>query len=117
MDNTLPDPRGLAFEEGKKGLYLTDVFIDKIRHEGFEMIISAPLHDFNGKFIGVVAFEIDMEPIYAFVQDTTGLGETGETLLGKKTGNHALFLNPLRHDKNAALKREKEVMTLIRGNQ
>jgi PAS domain S-box-containing protein len=106
LDSTLSGPGGLAFEEGKKGLYLTDVFTNKIRHEGFEMIISAPLHDLNGEFIGVIAFEIDMEPIYAFVQDTTGLGETGETLLGKKMGNYALFLNPLRHDKNAALKRK-----------
>jgi len=106
LDSTLSGPGGLAFEEGKKGLYLTDVFTNKIRHEGFEMIISAPLHDLNGEFFGVIAFEIDMEPIYAFVQDTTGLGETGETLLGKKTGDYALFLNPLRYDKNAALKRK-----------
>lgn len=108
LDKTLPDPRGLAFEEGEKGLYLSDVFIDNIRDKCFEMIISAPLHDFNGKFIGVLALEINMEPIYAFVQDSTGLGETGETLLGKKTGNYALFLNPLRHDKNAALTRKAE---------
>ncbi|MGD8716886.1 MAG: ATP-binding protein, partial [Desulfobacterales bacterium] len=44
-------------------------------------------------------------PIYELIQDTTGLGETGETLIAKKDGDQALFLNPLRHDPDAALKR------------
>ena len=70
------------------------------------MLLTAPVHDFDGRFIGVVALELNMEPIYEFIQDTTGLGETGETLIGKKVDDGALFLNSLRHEKNAVLRRK-----------
>ncbi len=102
----LPDPSGKAFELGKKGIYLSEIFRDRTEPDKFEMLITGPAHDFSGEFIGVIAFEIDMGPIYEFIQDTTGLGVTGETLLGKKVGNNALFLNTLRHDVGAAMKRK-----------
>ncbi|MGD9079554.1 MAG: ATP-binding protein, partial [Desulfobacterales bacterium] len=65
-----------------------------------------PILSDKGQFVGVAAFETDMAPIYGLIQNTTGLGETGETLIAKKVGNQALFLNPLRHDPDAALKRK-----------
>jgi PAS domain S-box-containing protein len=64
-----------------------------------------PIRSLEGQLIGFTVFEIDMAPIYELIQDTTGLGETGETLIAKKDGDQALFLNPLRHDPDAALKR------------
>jgi signal transduction histidine kinase len=69
------------------------------------MLVTAPALDSNGAFIGVIAFEVDMAPVYELVQDTTGLGDTGEVLLGKKKGNEVIYLNPLRHDPEAALKK------------
>ena len=77
LDNPLPDPAGNAFEEGKKGIYISDIFINKLEGYRFEMLLTAPAHDFNRKFIGVIAFEIGMKPIYESMQGTTGLGETG----------------------------------------
>jgi hypothetical protein len=44
-----------------------------------------------------------MAHVYKIIQDVTGLGTTGETLVAKKTGNEVLYLNPLRHNPNAAL--------------
>ena len=109
LDQPLPDPDGKAFEEGEKGTYFSDVYL-RIRHklEGgdYGMLVTAPIHDFKERFIGVIALEIDLKPFYEFIQDTTGLGETGETLIGLNKGGHALFLNPLRHDTEAALKRK-----------
>jgi PAS domain S-box-containing protein len=64
-----------------------------------------PIRSLEGQLIGFTVFEIDMAPIYELIQDTTGLGETGETLIAKKDGDQALFLNPLLHDPDAALKR------------
>ncbi len=109
LDHPLPGPDGKAFEEGKEGIYFSDVFHvirNKMEGNDFEMLITAPAHDFKGKFIGVIALEVNMVPIYEFIQDTTGLGETGETLIGLNKDNYALFLNPLRHDTEAALKRK-----------
>ncbi len=47
-----------------------------------------------------------MDSIYKFIQENTGLGETGETLVVRQEGDHILFLNPLLHDPQAALKRK-----------
>ena len=46
-----------------------------------------------------------MTEIYNIIQDVTGLGNTGEVLIVKKINDKIVFLNPLRHDPKAALKR------------
>jgi signal transduction histidine kinase len=99
------DAEQKAFAEGKSRVYFSDVYFDKVEDNRFEMLLTAPAFDFNGDFIGVIAFEVDMTPIYNLIQDTTGLGNTGEVLVARKIGNQAEFLNPLRHDPNAALNR------------
>ena len=114
LDNSLPDPSNKAFEEGKKGVYFTNIFKNKVNDYNLGMLVTAPIYD-NGNFIGVIAFAFDMGPIYDSIQDTTGLGETGETLIGKQMEPHGhfdhvhvVFLNTLRHDPDAALKRMVE---------
>ncbi|MGE5172834.1 MAG: PAS domain S-box protein, partial [Betaproteobacteria bacterium] len=98
-------PDRKAFEEGRKGIYFTDVFVNGASGNQFEMFGVAPVRDLQGNFVGEVVIEIDMEPIYAFIQDNTGLGKTGEALIAKKEGSKTLYLSPLKHDPNAALKK------------
>lgn len=100
------DPGSRTFEEGKKGICFSDIYKGKIESGRFEMLIMAPVTDFDGRFIGVISLEVNMLPIYEFIQETTGLGETGETLIGKRSGDEVLFLNILRHDKESALNRK-----------
>jgi signal transduction histidine kinase len=100
------DAEQKAFAEGKSRVYFSDAYFDKAEDNRFEMLLTAPATDFNGAFIGVIAFEIDMTPVYKLIQDTTGLGNTGEALIGKKADNQVVYLNPLRHDPNATLKRK-----------
>jgi len=102
---TLLDPQQKAFGEGKKKVYFSEIFFRKEEADRPVMLVSAPVIGFNGKFSGVLAFEVDMGSVYTLVQETTGLGTTGETLLGRKEGSEIVFLNPLRHDPGAALKR------------
>ncbi|MBW6483369.1 MAG: GAF domain-containing protein [Vicingaceae bacterium] len=120
LGTKIGDPGDHAFLEGRRDIYFSDIFLfDKI----YKMVVSAPIYSDN-EFVGLVAMELNMEDIYSFVQNTTGLGETGETLLGKKTSKGALFLNPLRHDKSAALIREAKdgdvnavpVLQAVNGN-
>ena len=109
LDQPLPGFNSKAFEEEKEEIYFSDVFFrmrNKIEGSDFGMLVTAPVYDFKEIFIGVIVLEIDMELIYKFIQDTTGLGETGETLIGLNKGDHALFLNDLRYDGDAALKRK-----------
>lgn len=106
LDSLLPDPGNKAFEEGKKNIYISEVFNNRVKLDRPEMIISAPIHNFQGEFSGVVAFEVDTAPIFDLIQDSTGLGETGETMIAKRVGNDALFLNPLRHESSIPLNRK-----------
>lgn len=105
--NPLSDPRQKAFQEGKGKIYITDIYASKVRKEEPEnMLISAPALDSKGAFIGVIVFDVNMVPIYKLIQGKTGLGNTGETIVVKKTGNEVIYLNPLRFDPEAALKRK-----------
>ena len=106
IDGILPELWPEAFKEGKKGVYLSDVFRSRNQAGRYSVYITAPIHNFDGKFVGVIALEFDMAPIFKLVQNLTGMGETGETLIARNEGDAALFLNPLRYDPDAALKRK-----------
>jgi len=99
----LPLRNRKVFEEGKKGIYFSDVFFGMEGDRRIEMIGTAPIRDLRGAFVGAIVLEIDMAPIFKFIQDATGLGTTGEALIVRQKGKETLFLSPLRHDPNAAL--------------
>jgi PAS domain S-box-containing protein len=109
LSNSPSDAERKAFSEGKDKICFSDIYFDKAEDNRYEMLVTAPAFDFNNVPIGVIAFEVDMSTVYKLVQDAIGLGNTGETLIGKKVGNKVLFLNPLRHDPNAALVRTRNI--------
>lgn len=96
-----------AVAEGMDKIYLSGIFFKKVEGQGNfpEILVTAPVHDLNGAFIGSIIAEVDMRPAYSLIQDTVGMGDTGEVLIGKKAGNQAIFLNPLRHDPQGTLNR------------
>jgi diguanylate cyclase (GGDEF)-like protein/PAS domain S-box-containing protein len=103
--NSMPDPGQLSFAKGRSGICITGIFRNP--HENYMpcMIVSAPMHDNDGSFIGLVAFELNVQFIYNMLQEKTGLGSTGETIIGQKIGNEVLFLSPLKEKPDAALRR------------
>lgn len=92
--------------EAKKEIRFSEITRNPFEGNKFGMAVATPVYDFENNFIGEVVFSVDMEPLYTLTQDVTGLGETGETLLAKKIGDELIFLNPLRHDPQAALRRK-----------
>ncbi|MGB5746620.1 MAG: ATP-binding protein [Desulfobacterales bacterium] len=106
LGHSLPDFLGRSFNEGQNEIQYAIIFSDKNETSKFSMFLTAPIRNFEERFVGTAAFEIDMESIYELILDTTGLGETGETFIAKKAGNQTVFLNPLRHDPVAALKKK-----------
>ncbi|MCP4543839.1 MAG: HAMP domain-containing protein [Chloroflexi bacterium] len=43
--------------------------------------VGTPVHDLDGQLMGVIALQIVIDPINAIAQESTGMGETGETFL------------------------------------
>ncbi len=66
--------------------------------------IAAPMM-YQDKVVGVVALQFDTQRFYEVLNNYTGLGETGEVVVGKRMGDHVLITAPLRHDANAAFQR------------
>ncbi|MBI3326235.1 MAG: GAF domain-containing protein, partial [Nitrospinae bacterium] len=67
--------------------------------------IAAPVLQ-GGFVIGVVVLQMSNEEVYNVVNDYTGIGKTGETVVGSRVGNEVVFVTPLRHDPFAAFRRK-----------
>lgn len=105
LGGMLPDMA--VFKRGKEDVSVGEIFThqeDATSHPG--ILAAAPLKDGRGAFIGEIILSVKMDPLYDLIQDLTGMGKTGETVIAKKVGNDALFLNPLRFDKDATLTRK-----------
>jgi signal transduction histidine kinase/DNA-binding response OmpR family regulator len=74
--------------------------------------IAAPVFR-DGMIVGVVALQISNEEIYGVINDYTGLGQTGETLVVARSANAAVFVSPVRSDPNAAFTRRIELGSAI----
>jgi PAS domain S-box-containing protein len=100
--NFFNDPDGNILTEAKKATYLSKAFT--VGEKVF-MILASPMLDEYNTLSGILLFQIDMDQIYQIVQDNKGLGKTGEILLGKTYNNKILYINPLRHDSDAVMRK------------
>jgi sigma-B regulation protein RsbU (phosphoserine phosphatase) len=55
--------------------------------------------------VGVAAFQLSTDEVYQVVNDYTGLGRTGETVIAARYGNEAVIITPTQHDPQAAFHR------------
>lgn len=70
---------------------------------GLQLFLAGPLY-LNDNLLGVIVIESSADNIVALVQDYSGLGETGETIIAQKTQmGDALFITPIRFNPYAAL--------------
>jgi len=66
--------------------------------------IAVPMMD-RGKLAGVLALRIDSARVFQVLQDNTGLGYSGETVVARLLDAHsAVLMAPLKSDPDAALK-------------
>jgi serine phosphatase RsbU (regulator of sigma subunit) len=66
--------------------------------------IAAPAFR-DGVVVGAVALMLDVDDAYRIINDYTGLGRTGETVVGTVRDGEIVLLAPTRHDPDAAFKR------------
>ncbi|MBI3359478.1 MAG: HAMP domain-containing protein, partial [Nitrospirae bacterium] len=67
----------------------------------------------EGAVIGVVALQLSNKEVYQLVLDYTGLGQTGETIIGSAVQNKAVFVTPVRHDPHAAFRRSVTIGSVL----
>ena len=94
-----------VFEKSKKELETSVSQFRYYQPSGEPAVfIATPTYD-KDRFIGVIAFQIRAHDLYQLSQDYTGLGETGEVVLGSIQEGIVQFVAPLRHDEGSAFQR------------
>ncbi len=63
----------------------------------------------DGMFFGILAVRLDLDEINDVVNDSVGLGETGEMVVATLDGDAALLVASTRHDPDAAFERRVEI--------
>ncbi|WP_416242405.1 ATP-binding protein [Anabaena cylindrica] len=66
--------------------------------------IAAPIFK-NNLIIGVVVLQLNNQEFNKVVNDYTGLGQSGETIVGSLVDERIIFTAPTRHDPKAAFQR------------
>jgi signal transduction histidine kinase len=82
---------------------LSDFTLDAWRGSPAAFVAAPTL--FDGKMRGVVALHLSNAAIHDIVNSDTGLGQTGEVVVGARHGDDMVFVTPVRHDLEAAFRR------------
>jgi HAMP domain-containing protein len=91
------------FQQGTKETFVQPVYESPIT-KGLTMVIATPIYDKERELLGVLAVRLNLRRFFRLIGDQTGLGKTGETVVGKKIDSEVVFMAPTRHDDQAALK-------------
>lgn len=104
MDYSQHDFISIAHKKNNAGHFFLDT------KNKLEQYLSGPLW-LNNSLIGILLIEADAANIVSTISDYSGLGETGESLLGEKNqdGQYVVFLTPTRFDQAAALRRKVDI--------
>jgi methyl-accepting chemotaxis protein len=92
------------FQRGRAATYVQQVFLSPLT-EQLTMVIATPIRDEKIAELGVLVARLNLTRFFQLINDTTGLGDTGETVVIKKIEDTLSFQAPTRHDAEAALKR------------
>ncbi|HET6611513.1 MAG TPA: HAMP domain-containing protein, partial [Kofleriaceae bacterium] len=93
------------FKNGRRATYIQPVFHSPIT-EDLTMVIATPIRNQNYQQVGVLAARLNLKRFFRLIEDRTGMGATGETVVGKKIKDEVVFMAPTRHDAEAALRRK-----------
>ena len=84
------DPEGQIIKNSLNKRYYSGVYQEKERKF---LYVGLPLEDRPE----VLLAQVGVDPVVQITNDVTGLGSTGETVVGRSFKDKIVFLNPLRH--------------------
>ena len=84
------DPEGQIIKNAREAKYYSGVH--QQNDQAF-LYVGLPLENRGD----VLLARVEVDPLYKITNDSTGLGTTGETVIGRAFKDKVVFLNPLRH--------------------
>ncbi|MCD4693825.1 PAS domain S-box protein [bacterium] len=97
----------LYFTEGKKGIYIKDVYQSQTTGRN-SFVVSAPIKNSKTEeFMGVIAGRVEIVELDFITTSLTGLDKTGETYLINKNG---YIISGARFEKNVFLKEKVDTV-------
>lgn len=104
--NVYATPTKKFISKANDTLVYSSTFMEK---ENYHIINGAPIKDNFNVTIGLVFIKFEIRSMYDILQDSTGLGSSGEIVLGTQdpSGTRIVFLNPLRNNDNKILSPKK----------
>jgi len=113
--------RDLAAEPGFVwGQHIAHLDLPRLRDGRYQTFLSAPALASDGRPLGVVLVVLELGDMQQLLVDTTGLGQTGEVLVGTRRGDQLHYLlPPRRHPGLTAvpLSRVPAMAAAIQGQQ
>src|SRR4051794_35345385 len=64
--------------------------------EGYSSVLSEPITTREGRVLGALAVLVDVSPLAKYLQNTSGLGQTGEVIVATRKADRILVLLPSR---------------------
>ncbi|MGF7186309.1 methyl-accepting chemotaxis protein [Desulfitispora alkaliphila] len=106
-----------AFHEGIRNVTLTDFVWYEPSQEPASFIAAPVVDDNTGELLGVLAMQMPMDQINAIMQESTGMGETGETYL---VGSDYLMRSDSRFTSTSTILQQRveteSVIQALQGN-
>ncbi|MDH5474198.1 MAG: PAS domain S-box protein [Cyclobacteriaceae bacterium] len=104
--NIYPTPTKEFVSLANDSLIYSSTFIEE---NEFYIINGTPIKDNFDVTIGLVFIKFKISTMYNILQDYTGLGNSGEVVLGTQdpSGTRIIYLNPLRNNNNEILSPKK----------
>ncbi len=103
----------VSFDEAKA--LLQSSFSDYQIYPGSDApksFIVQPVFESSGAMMGVLALQLSNKEIYRILNDTNGLGETGEVVVGALKGDEVTLVAPTRFAPDAAFRRKVKMGSL-----
>jgi PAS domain S-box-containing protein len=94
----------------------TTITVREDSRDGLNKLYITTQVTVNKKEAAVMNVVFRIDDIVAAVQDYTGLGSTGETIVASKNGNNVVSLFPLRFNTDAALTQNLNSLDLFSGD-
>ena len=96
-----------VLDRARKGIYYSGPVATKDWKYPTILYMISEAHDTQNQFTGYIVSVVDMNVIYHFISDNTGLGSTGETFLVKRMmDDRFLYISPLVYDYQAILSKK-----------